>query len=187
MTMTPKAPDPKHRAALVEALRKIDPSWSGKCPNLPKPLQIRTPDGRNPVDEVLARERDSRRHEITPERMGGEALRLFANIARELGWTTAEQVGISRTPEAAYLALQEVAQAGKDVAVGDATMERVSHVLGVYKELETTFPGDHCAWLRRCNTSPLFGGITPLDLMISDPGGLVSVRRHLECAYGGWA
>jgi hypothetical protein len=119
--------------------------------------------------------------------MGGEALRLFANIARELGWTTAEQVGILRIPEAAYLELQEVAQAGKDVAVGDATMERVSHVLGVYKELETTFPGDHCAWLRRCNTSPLFGGITPLDLMISDPGGLVSVRRHLECAYGGWA
>lgn len=185
--MTPKAHDPKHRAALVDALRKIDPSWSGKFPNPPKPLQIRTPDGRNPVDEVLARERDSRKSEITPERMGGGALRIFANIARELSWTLTEQVGILRIPEAAYLALQEVALAGKDVAVGDATTERVSHVLGVYKELETTFPGDHGAWLRRCNTSPLFGGITPLELIISDPEGLVSVRRHLECVYGGWA
>jgi hypothetical protein len=185
--MTPKVHDPKHRAALVEALRKIDPSWSGKFPNLPKPLQIRTPDGRNPVDEVLPRERDGRQHEITPERMGGGALRIFANLARELGWSLAEQVGILRIPEAAYLALQEVAQAGKDVDVGDTNMERVSHVLGVYKELETTFPGDHGAWLRRCNTSPLFGGITPLELIISKSRGLVSVRRHLECAYGGWA
>ena len=114
--MTPEVPDPKHRAALVEALRKIDPSWSGKFPNLPKPLQIRTPDGRNPVDEVLARERDSRKSEITPERMGGGALRIFANIARELSWTFAEQVGILRISEAAYLPLQEVALAGKDVA-----------------------------------------------------------------------
>jgi hypothetical protein len=64
----PKIPNPEtqatmtgseQRAALIEALHKIDPSWSGKSPKLPKPLDLRKADGTNPVDEILARERES--------------------------------------------------------------------------------------------------------------------------------
>ena len=124
---------------------------------------------------------------ITPERMGGGALRVFHNIARELGWTHAEEVGILRVPEATYVEWQAIAQAGNGLDVGPAIVERIGNVLGIYGEMETTHPGSHGAWLRRPNPNPVFGGRPPMELLMAVPDGLAKIRRYLEEIYGGWA
>jgi len=93
----PKIPNPetqaamdasKQRVAFIEALHKVDPAWSGKFPNLQKPLQIRTPDGRNPVDEVLARVRESNLREAIMMELAVAALASGTPVGPQqpLGW-----------------------------------------------------------------------------------------------------
>jgi len=182
-----KVLDPEHPAALVVALRKIDPNWSGKRPSLPKPIDLCRADGSNPVDEVLSKERDRRQAKIKPERIGADSIRIFLNVARELALSPAEQVSLLRVPEGTYERWRETALADQGLFLDDAVLERISHVLIIHRELTSLFHGGHGEWLRRPNTGALFGGITPLDLMISDPDGLANVHTHLECFYGGWA
>lgn len=268
-----QVPDAEHRAALVAALHQIDPSWSGKFLKLPKPIDLRRADGSNPMDEVLARRRESaldgrnprnrreclelekefcrylefkKRYEavmaaaqvaygsakaardwwlrpnvdlggdtpenlilslagteriaehlrhvafrtrkpITTERMGSAAIRIFIKLAKELALDPAEQVGILRVPEATYASWRETALAEQPLALDDAILERISHVLGIYKELASLFHGSHGEWLRRPNTNQIFGGRPPIDLMLADPEGLAAVHTHLDCFYGGWA
>jgi hypothetical protein len=60
---------------------------------------------------------------------------------------------------------------------------RVSLILGIFRILGTIFNGDLAsAWPKTPNNGPLYGGRSPIALMIA--GGvpaMVSVRSHLEC------
>jgi hypothetical protein len=71
-------------------------------------------------------------------------------------------------------------------AIPKDTMERISHLLGVYKALEIVLPDPNSsdAWVRRAND--YFKGRTALDVML---GGQVvdiyRVRQYLDAQRGG--
>jgi hypothetical protein len=65
------------------------------------------------------------------------------------------------------------------------TMERLSHLLGIYAALHSIYL-DHDradSWLRRPNDDALFGGSAPLArLLMGRVVDLYEVRRHVESA-----
>ena len=115
------------------------------------------------------------------------ALRTFFNIvlAWELG--NAEQqrlLGCGRTMFFDWKAGR--VKSGLD----GATLERLSHVFGIYAALQILLPQPERAnaWIRKPNSAPLFGGRSALDRML---GGQVSdlfvVRQYLDAQRGGWS
>jgi hypothetical protein len=69
-------------------------------------------------------------------------------------------------------------------------LERVSHVLGIYKALQILLPDPAAAdaWVRRPNAAEPFQGAPALELMTRGGiTGLFSVRRYLDAQRGGWA
>ncbi|MBV8500133.1 MAG: DUF2384 domain-containing protein [Paucibacter sp.] len=75
-------------------------------------------------------------------------------------------------------------------ALDAATLERLSHLFGIYAALQILLPVPERAnaWIKQPNTAPLFGGGTALDRL---RGGQVSdlfvVRQYLDAQRGGWA
>jgi hypothetical protein len=70
------------------------------------------------------------------------------------------------------------------------TMERLSHLIGIYQHLHTLFTDGRFAdaWVRRSNSAPLFGGRSALDRMLA--GGvsdLYVVRQYLAAEAAGVA
>lgn len=67
------------------------------------------------------------------------------------------------------------------------TLDRISYVLGIYKDLQTLLPNNQSAdtWVRNANKAPMFAGRSPLSLMkqghILD---LYKVRQYLALARG---
>lgn len=69
------------------------------------------------------------------------------------------------------------------------TLERLSYIFGIYKDLQILFPDAYAAdqWVRRPNAAPLFGGRSALDRMLSGSvADLYVVRRYLDAERGGW-
>ena len=65
------------------------------------------------------------------------------------------------------------------------TMERLSHLLGIYAALHSIYldHGRADAWLRRPNDDALFGGGVPLErLLLGRVVDIYEVRRHVESA-----
>lgn len=65
------------------------------------------------------------------------------------------------------------------------TMERLSHLLGVYAAIHSIYldHGRADAWIRRPNDAALFGGGAPLDrLLLGRVVDIYEVRRHVESA-----
>jgi len=108
---------------------------------------------------------DKRRAHIV-ERLGGPAMRTFSNIADKWGLSEQERLqvlGISNEQEPT----QE-------------TLERVSHVLSIYRGIHTLMGVSERAdrWMLSANTAPLFSGRRPVDLVIK--GEFVAIRRYLD-------
>ena len=67
-------------------------------------------------------------------------------------------------------------------------LERISYVLGIYKDLQLLLPDEEAAdtWVRRPNDAAPFGGRTALDRMLSgNVSDLYEVRRYLDAERGG--
>jgi len=78
---------------------------------------------------------------------------------------------------------------GQKARLGRDRLERISHVLGIYKALQILLPDEASAdaWVKRPNQAELFRGGTALELMTK--GGIVGlymVRRYLD-AQRGWS
>jgi hypothetical protein len=72
----------------------------------------------------------------------------------------------------------------------NATLERLSHVFGIYSALQVLLPIPERAhaWIKRENTAPLFGGTSALDRMLAGQvSDLFVVRQYLDAQRGGWS
>jgi hypothetical protein len=70
------------------------------------------------------------------------------------------------------------------------TIERISHVLGIYAALKILLPNSKAAnaWIRKPNSAPLFGGNTALSRMLAgNVSDLYIVRQYLDAVRGGWS
>lgn len=65
------------------------------------------------------------------------------------------------------------------------TLERLSHILGIWKSLRILFTQDERgeAWIRSKNL--YFDGASALDVMFEGMSGIIRVRRYLDAQRGG--
>lgn len=66
------------------------------------------------------------------------------------------------------------------------TIDRLSYLLGIYKALHILFTEKTAQeWLTHPNADPLFGGLSPLDYLLTGRlAALYEVRRYLDHARG---
>jgi len=123
-----------------------------------------------------------------PEDLAGAGLRAFFNIAKAWRLTEGQQLGLlGLTVRSTLYAWKRKAASGP-VKLGPDTLERLGHLVGIWKALAILFPQNEVAdqWLHRPNDNYPFMGEPPFVLMQFSLEGLAQVRRHLDARRGGW-
>jgi hypothetical protein len=110
-------------------------------------------------------------------------LATFFNVTAEWQLDAAQQMALlGLTSRTTFFRWKKLPPA----ALPPDTLERLSHVFGIYKSLQILLPGPAWAdWIHRPNESPLFGGRPALDLMLSGVAGLFLTRAYLDGERGG--
>lgn len=111
-------------------------------------------------------------------------VRGFFRLAEEWQLSEAEQIILLGLPPDFEL---DRWRRGDIVAANDETLERISHLLGIYKAIHTLLPVLDRAnqWMRAPNSAPIFGGRSALDRMLRGSiADLRSVRAYLDAQLG---
>ena len=118
------------------------------------------------------------------EGLGGPALRSFFSLAGYWNLRVAEQRKLlGDPPESTFYKWKRQ----QDGAVGRDVLERISYLLGIWKNLQILFPAtaQADAWLHKPNLAPLFGGHSALERMLSgNVSDLYVVRQYLDAQRG---
>jgi hypothetical protein len=129
---------------------------------------------------------DRRQDPAVRRRLSGPGMRTFFSIAAAWGLSVSDQRGLLGWPAASTY---HKYKSGRMGALSYDALVRISLVVGIYKALHILYPEPELAdqWVKLRNSNPLFGGGTPIALMI-DGGidGLYQVRRLLDGRRGGW-
>jgi Protein of unknown function (DUF2384) len=129
---------------------------------------------------------DRREDPEVRRRLSGPGMRTFFNIAAAWGLQVNDQRGLLGWPAASTYHKYKSGRVG---TLPYDMLVRISLIVGIYKALHILYPQPELAdqWVRLRNANPLFGGNTPLEVMI-DGGidGLYQVRRLLDARRGGW-
>lgn len=117
--------------------------------------------------------------ELSSSELGAAGMRTFFRIAEEWRLSDGEQAAImnlgadqlrsARTAEGAWMK--------------DDTLERLSHVFGIFRAINTLLPNASRAaqWMRATNHAPIFNGRSAVQLISSGRiEDLSLVRRYLE-------
>jgi len=124
---------------------------------------------------------------VAASELGGPALRAFFKLAEQWGLRISDQRRLLGDPPESTFYKWKRQQEG---SLGRDVLERISYLLGIYKDLQILFPdaSQADAWVRKPNQAPLFGGRSALDRMM---GGQVAdlyvVRHYLDAQRGGKA
>lgn len=119
-------------------------------------------------------------------RIASVALQAFFNLSArwELS-ATQERTLLGNPPESTFYQWKSKKAARR---LSQDTLERISHLLGIYKALNILLPVEKSAngWIHRDNTAPLFQGKSALSLMLT--GNIVDLAdvRHYLDAQTGW-
>ncbi|MBV9157347.1 MAG: DUF2384 domain-containing protein [Acidobacteriaceae bacterium] len=123
---------------------------------------------------------DQRSDPVVRRRLSGPAMRTFLNIAKTWDLSVAEQQALLGYPAASTYHKHKAGQIG---TLSFDMLTRISLLIGIYKALHILYPDDALAnrWPGLPNSNPLFGGRTPLTLMMEmGIDGLYQVRRLLD-------
>ncbi|MEX0607654.1 MAG: antitoxin Xre/MbcA/ParS toxin-binding domain-containing protein, partial [Halofilum sp. (in: g-proteobacteria)] len=111
------------------------------------------------------------------------ALRTWFRIAQRWGLTEREAAILLSAGASSYRRWKR----NPEVTLDIGQMERLSLLLGIYKDLEVLLPRAEAAdaWIKQPNDNPLFGGRRPLDRMLAGlTEDIALVRRHLDAERG---
>lgn len=111
--------------------------------------------------------------------MTGPALRAFFRIAREWQLTPTEQRQLLGGPSPSTVRRWRRSEVRM---IGAESLERISHLMGIYEALNTLLPspGRAARWLRAPNEAALFEGSSALQLLLDGRmADLQAVRRYL--------
>jgi len=115
------------------------------------------------------------------------ALRTFFRIAQAWDLSNEEQQKLLGCGRSTFFDWK----AGRIKAGLDgATLERLSHIFGIYAGLQILLPIPERAdaWVKKPNTAPLFGGRSALERMLAGQvSDLFVVRQYLDAQRGGVA
>ena len=117
--------------------------------------------------------------------LSGPAIEAFARIAKLWGLSVAEQRALlGGMPESTYFKYLKRPQSAR---LSPDTLERISHVLGIFKSLNVLLPRHEAAdaWIRRPNNAALFKGRSAMEYLMSGRfSDLVAVRAYLDTVRG---
>src|SRR5215212_8799882 len=113
-----------------------------------------------------------------PALLARAGLTTFFRIAAEWELDAAQQMTLlGLTSRTTFFRWKKTPPA----ALPPDTLERLSHVFGIYKSLEILLPSAAATiWIHQPNSAPLFGGRPALDLMLNGVAGLFLVRAYLD-------
>ena len=123
--------------------------------------------------------------DLTTAAAGAAALRTFFRIAEAWALTNDQQRQLLGCARSTFF---EWKQGRLKRGLDAGTLERLSHVFGIWSALQLLLPIPERAnaWLRRPNTAPLFGGGTALERMLAGQvSDLFVVRQYLDAQRGG--
>lgn len=116
--------------------------------------------------------------------LGGPALRAFFRMAEQWKLRITEQRKLlGDPPESTFYKWKRQ----RDAVLARDTLERISYLLGIWQALQILFPdpAQADAWLHKPNQSPLFGGHSALQRMLSgNVADLYVVRQYLDAQRG---
>jgi uncharacterized protein (DUF2384 family) len=117
--------------------------------------------------------------------IGAAGLRGFFQIAEYWRLTNEQQIKLLNVPESTFYSWkknQEHSRVSKD------TLERISYILGIYKNLQVLLSDKDSAreWVSKPNKAPLFAGRSAIERMIGgNISDLYEVRRYLDAQVRG--
>jgi len=122
-----------------------------------------------------------------PNNLAGGALRTFFNIMA--GWQVkdADAITLLGCPRSTFYSWK---QAPDKANLSPDTLERMSYIFGIYKDLQILLPKKEAAdtWVHRPNSAGVFRGHAPIERMTAGRmADLYVVRQHLDARRGGWA
>ena len=120
------------------------------------------------------------------KRLSGPAIRAFFRIGEAWGLSVEEQMDLlGLDSRSTYFSWKRA----QDARLDRDQLERVSHVLGIYKSLRILFPAaaQADAWVKKPNAAAMFDGKPALNRMREGIRGLFAVRLYLDAQRGGWA
>lgn len=122
-------------------------------------------------------------HEEDRARLGAVALKAYRSLAKKWSLTNAEAAKLIGISESSW----DRVKSGKDLALNQDQMTRVSVLVGIFKGLNLLF-ADKMAdeWVRLSNRGPLFDRRTPIEAMIENGiPFMLDVRRLVDAVRGG--
>jgi len=128
------------------------------------------------------------KHPLSPSRtqdLGSAGLRTVFRIAEAWRLSTAELMVLLGEPSRTTFFRWKAGEVGP---LSRDLLERLSYLLGIYKALQILLPqGDHAHdYIKRPNAAPVFGGRSPLEVMLGGQvADLYRVRQYLD-AQRGW-
>lgn len=126
--------------------------------------------------------------EIPPEELAGAGLRAFFKIAKAWKLTERQQLDLLGLTVRSTMYGWKAKAASGPLKLGPDTLERLGHLVGIWKSLAVLFPQDEVAdaWVHRPNSNYPFLGEPPIATMQFSLENLAQVRRHLDGRRGGW-
>jgi Protein of unknown function (DUF2384) len=119
------------------------------------------------------------------DRLSAPGLRAFFAIADHWMLDNEERrILLGSVPESTfykYASTPESARLSRD------TLERISHLIGIFKSLNVLLPRPEQAdaWVKRANEAALFKGRSALEFMLSGRfEDLIAVRHYVDTARG---
>jgi hypothetical protein len=123
------------------------------------------------------------------ERLTGPGLKAFFGVAKQWNLTVEEQLALLDLEHEENTLF--VWRRDPPLRLGRDRLERISHILGIYKALRILYSQDAesgSSWVRRDNTALLFDGRPALDLMTKGGiPGLMATRIYLDSYLGAGA
>lgn len=112
----------------------------------------------------------------------GPALRTFFRIAEAWGLKEPEQMSLLGLDSRSTL---QAWKRGAVAAIPKDALERISYILGIYKDLHILLPQSADEWVRKPNKAALFGGGSALQRMTSgNVADLYVVRQYIDAQRG---
>jgi hypothetical protein len=120
---------------------------------------------------------------LDPRAVARAGLATFFRIADEWQLDSSQQMALlGLTSRTTFFRWKKSAPS----ALPPDTIERLSHIFGIYKSLGVLLPATAAArWIHEPNDAPLFGGHPALSVMLNGVAGLFLVRAYLDGERGG--
>jgi uncharacterized protein (DUF2384 family) len=129
-------------------------------------------------------ERQNFAQETDRARLSKVALKAFRRLVEQWGLTGQQAAALLDVSTSTW---ERLKQDGKDKALSQDQMTRISALVGIYKGLHLLFADDMAdRWPGLSNKAPLFARMSPIESMIA--GGIpqmLDVRRYVDAVRGG--